>query len=54
MRMHDCIAQTGISGECFTAGNEGEELLIWNRGELSRASPFHADTVSTIYQGPLA
>jgi len=39
MRMHDSIAQTGISGQCFTAGNEGEELLIWNRGELSRASP---------------
>jgi hypothetical protein len=27
----------------------GEELLSLNRGKLSRASPFHADTVSTIY-----
>jgi len=54
MRMHDSIAQTGISGQCFTAGNEGEDLLSWNRGKLSRASPFHDDTVPTINQGPLA
>jgi len=54
MRMHDSIAQTGISGQCFRTGNEGGELLNWNRGKLSRASPFHAHTASTIYQGPLA
>jgi len=52
--MHDSIAQTGISGQCFRTGNEGGELLNWNRGKLSRASPFHAHTASTIYQGPLA
>jgi hypothetical protein len=40
--------------DCFRAGNEGEELLSWNRGKLSRASPFHVHTASAIYQGPLA